>query len=145
MITSANRSTLEELLLRVKRLVRLNGPASESVASVYRFGTGCCIDFDGYQITTRDGEIKSVSPSGRRACSGSSSRVRTKWSAGRKSSKLSGAIPPSPKQGPLTTSSLRFGNTLSPIPKSRNTSLPCAALATDFWLTKKKITPKGNP
>jgi two-component system alkaline phosphatase synthesis response regulator PhoP len=51
---------LEELLLRVKRLVRLNGPASESVASVYRFGTECSIDFDAYQITTRDGEIKSI-------------------------------------------------------------------------------------
>ncbi len=51
---------LEELLLRVKRLVRLNGPTSESVASVYHFGSGCCIDFDGYQITTREGEIKSI-------------------------------------------------------------------------------------
>ena len=51
---------LEELLLRVQRLVRLNGPTSESVASVYHFGTGCCVDFDAYQITTRNGEIKSI-------------------------------------------------------------------------------------
>jgi two-component system alkaline phosphatase synthesis response regulator PhoP len=51
---------LEELLLRVKLLLRNNKLAQESVDDIYTFGENCAIDFDGYQITTRTGEAKNI-------------------------------------------------------------------------------------
>lgn len=51
---------LEELLLRVKRLIRTTQSAGEAMESIYTFGEGCRIDFDGYEITTRDGTVTSI-------------------------------------------------------------------------------------
>ena len=38
---------LEELLLRVKRLIRTTKSSKETVEAVYTFGQGFCINFDG--------------------------------------------------------------------------------------------------
>jgi two-component system alkaline phosphatase synthesis response regulator PhoP len=51
---------LEELLLRVKLLLRNNDTSKQTVSGTYAFGKNCSIDFDGYQITTRSGESKSI-------------------------------------------------------------------------------------
>jgi two-component system alkaline phosphatase synthesis response regulator PhoP len=51
---------LEELLLRVKRLIRTTKSSKETVEAVYTFGQGCRINFDGYEITTREGKTTSI-------------------------------------------------------------------------------------
>ena len=51
---------LEELLLRVKRLIRATPSAGEAIESIYTFGDGCRIDFDGYEITTREGAVANI-------------------------------------------------------------------------------------
>jgi len=51
---------LEELLLRVKRLIRATPSAGEAIESIYTFGDGCRIDFDGYEIITREGAVANI-------------------------------------------------------------------------------------
>jgi len=52
---------LEELLLRVQRLLRLQSSEPIEIISEYHFENGSHIDFDGFQITTQKGETRKIS------------------------------------------------------------------------------------
>jgi len=53
---------LEELLLRVKKLIRMSqqGPAAEELTEL-SFGTKCHVDFAAYRITKHDGKEQGIS------------------------------------------------------------------------------------